>query len=180
LLRLYLDRELQLNSRSAVMLHIAPEECLMASFRRLPDLSYIPGDLVPPPDGVTLDVTDLALDSQSVDFIICSHVLEHVQEDVKALREFKRVLRPDGRALIMVPVDYGRAETYEDPSIVSPSGRLVAFNQEDHVRVYGADFDSRVRTAGFQLDANRYAQALDRRMVQRHGLNVDEVIYVCT
>jgi len=181
LLSLYLHNEVRLTGRPLRLLHFAPEYCFLQYFRRLSNLTYIPADLLDPPRGATrLDITDIALDPESVDLIICSHVLEHVQEDTKAMSELRRVLRPGGTALILGPVDYGRPATYEDRSIVSPKARLEAFEQNDHVRIYGADFDDRLRAAGFQVDANHYAERLGQQAVVLYGLQGDEIIYVCT
>ena len=181
LLSLYLRHELHLAEKPLTMLHFAPEYCFLRYFPKLSGLTYIPADLLDPPRGTRrLDVTDIALESASVDLIICSHVLEHVQEDAKAMGELRRVLRPGGTALVLGPVDYSRPATYEDPTIVSPEARRAAFEQSDHVRVYGADFDDRLRAAGFEVDANRYAQALGADATERHGLQRDEVIYVCS
>jgi len=82
--------------------------------------------------------------------LYCSHVLEHV-DDVAALAELFRVLKPDGVALLAVPIVEGWETSYEDPSIIDDYDRLVHFGQEDHVRRYGRDFRDRVRQAGFVL-----------------------------
>ena len=82
--------------------------------------------------------------------MVCSHVLEHVN-DRKALRELKRILRPSGTAILMVPIVEGWDTTYEDPSVSSPEGRDLHFGQSDHIRFYGRDFRDRVRDAGFEL-----------------------------
>jgi SAM-dependent methyltransferase len=180
LLLLYLRNELEIATRPLTMLHFAPERCLMRSFERFPNLTYIGGDLDPPRGAVKLDITNIELGSDTVDVVICSHVLEHVSEDAQAMREMRRVLRPGGSALIMGPVDYDRPQTYEDPTIVNPRARVAAFGQSDHVRLYGADFDQRLRAAGFEVDANRYAEQLPSDEVVRHGLDRHEIIYVCT
>jgi SAM-dependent methyltransferase len=180
LMLLYLQNELDLAHRPLKILHFAPEACMVRYFDRLPNLTYIGGDLDPPRGAIRLDITEIELDSDSVDVVLCSHVLEHVPADAQAISEMRRVLRPGGTALIMGPVEYDRSETYEDPSIVSPRARAVAFNQSDHVRIYGADFDDRLRAAGFALDANRYAQSLSDQEINRYGLDREEIIYVCT
>ena len=152
----------------------------MRAFERIPNLTYIGGDLDPPRGAVKLDITNIELGSATVDVVICSHVLEHVTDDAQAMREMRRVLRAGGRALIMGPVEYDRPQTYEDPTIINPRARVAAFGQSDHVRVYGADFDQRLRAAGFEVVANRYAEQLSSDAVVRHGLDRNEIIYVCT
>jgi SAM-dependent methyltransferase len=180
LLSLYLENEAQIATRPFTLLHFAPEACMMRYFARHPNVEYIGGDLDPPRGAIRLDITDIALESASVDILICSHVLEHVPDDARAMREMRRVLRRGGSALIMGPVEYERPTTYEDPSIVSPTARAAAFGQSDHVRLYGADFEQRLRDAGFDVDASRYATHLAPEKVERCGLDRDEILYVCT
>jgi len=49
------------------------------------------------------DVLDLPFDAGRFDFITALDVLEHLDDDTGALREFDRVLKPGGRAFIFVP-----------------------------------------------------------------------------
>jgi SAM-dependent methyltransferase len=177
---LFLRNELGIDNAPLRMLHFAAEYCYFRRFRRMPNIAYIAADLDPPLGAVRMDITDIGLDSGSVDVVICSHVLEHVDDDIAAMCELRRVLRPGGTALIMGPVDYDRATTYEDPSIVTPEGRLAAFNQNDHVRLYGADFDARLRQAGFQVAPRQYARELGDETIERYGLIDDEIIYICS
>jgi len=67
-----------------------------------------------------------------------SHVLEHITDDRAAMRELRRILRPGGWAIVMVPIEHGRTTTYEDPSITTPEERERAYWQSDHVRLYAA------------------------------------------
>ena len=179
MLILYMRDELSIATKQLRILHFAAEYCFIRCFRHMSNLSHILADLDPPRGGVKMDITDIPLESESVDLVICSHVLEHVQEDAKAMSELRRVLRPGGTALVMCPVEYERQSTYEDPSIVTPEARREAFHQNDHVRVYGADFDDRLRAAGFQVDPNRYGLSLGERAT-RYGLKTKEILYVCT
>lgn len=98
-----------------------------------------------------LNIEAIDLPDGLFDFVICNHVLEHV-DDSKALSEIYRVLAPDGLLVAMVPIVEGWAESYEDPAITDRSGRTDHFGQYDHVRYYGADFRDRIEAAGFTLD----------------------------
>ena len=97
-----------------------------------------------------MDITNLRLEDGRFSFVWCSHVLEHTENDYKAMAELFRVLRPSGVAVIMVPI-YG-ATTYENPEVKSPAERLKHFKQEDHVRLYGLDIENRLRDTGFKVD----------------------------
>jgi SAM-dependent methyltransferase len=93
----------------------------------------------------------MEVENNAFDLIICSHVLEHV-DDRKALREMLRVLRPGGIALLMTPVVEGWSETYENPNVDFPKDRVLHFGQDDHVRYFGADIRDRIKSAGFELE----------------------------
>src|SRR6185312_4157451 len=90
---------------------------------------------------------------QSVDILLCSHVLEHIPKDYKAMQEIARVLKPEGVAVLLVPLVKGVDETNEDPSIVSQALRWKYFGMGDHVRQYGKrDFLARLEEAGLQVE----------------------------
>lgn len=180
LMALYIQNELQLGQKPMTVLHFAAEPYFMRYFKEVPNLTYIAADLDPPSEAVRMDITDIALDDGSVDVVICSHVLEHVPDDAKAIREIKRVLAPGGLAMVLVPVHNNLPSTYEDPSITSPKDRLEAFHQRDHVRLYGADFEDRLGKCGVTVTVNRYAQSLGDEAIARYGLRKEEIIYICT
>lgn len=175
---LYLERRTDLFTRPSALLHVAPEPELERRLSRLPDLSYTTTDLSSPYAQVHADLEDLPFPTDSFDAILCSHVLEHVSDDGRALAELARVLRPSGWAALLVPVDVARAVTYEDTSIVRPAARREAFGQGDHVRVYGADFPERVRRAGLHVEVDRWLMELDEATIRRFGLGHDP-IYRC-
>ena len=100
--------------------------------------------------------------------IVCSHVLEHVPDDRRATRELVRILRPGGVALVLVPQDPSRSETYEDPSITSPEDRLAHFWQAEHLRLYGTDVGSRLEEDGFTVLVDRYMDVVNPQLVARH------------
>ena len=101
---------------------------------------------------VHADITQIPFVDDSFDVILCSHVLEHVPEDRQAMRELCRVLKPDGWALLLVPISSRRAETYEDATVVAPEDRERLFGQFDHVRIYGRDFKDRLEESGFHRE----------------------------
>jgi ubiquinone/menaquinone biosynthesis C-methylase UbiE len=123
-----------------------------------------------------MDAEHLTFPDNSFDVIYCSHVLEHVPEDRKAMRELARVLKPTGWAVLAVPVI--RDKTFEDPKITSPADRLRVYGQEDHVRAYGQDFADRLRESGFDVTVDPFARGLSEEMVQRYGLSRED-IYFC-
>jgi SAM-dependent methyltransferase len=180
LLWLYLAKKTDLfDGRAITMLHVAPEACFEPRLRKPLGKNYITADLFDPSAMVKMDVTDIGYPDQSFDVIYCSHVLEHVQDDRRAMREFHRVLKETGWAILLVPITV--EATFEDPSIIEPSERLKAFGQGDHVRRYGTDYTERLREAGFKVTVVTIEQFVDAEDAIRMGLTAASgEIYHCT
>jgi SAM-dependent methyltransferase len=180
LLWLYLaTRTKLLQGGVRTMLHVAPEPCLARRLERLPGLDYVTGDLYDRHALLRLDVTAMQFADASFDAIYCSHVLEHVPDDRRALREFYRVLKPGGWAILLVPIT--AATTFEDPSISDPAERLRLFGQEDHVRRYGPDYVDRLGEAGFAVEISTVSELASQAEALRMGLTAASgEIYYCT
>jgi predicted SAM-dependent methyltransferase len=178
---LYLCDEVGLTGKR--VLHLAPEEALARRLRTLP--GYETADLEPGPlVDRTVDARALPHADGSFDVILCSHVLEHIEEDVHVVKEFARVLAPGGLALVQVPVDRDLAATYDDPTIVEPDERARAFGQSDHVRVYAADVIDRLRAGGLEVrcvayDQERTAAERERYVLTDPGPFPGADIYRC-
>jgi SAM-dependent methyltransferase len=167
------------DGRSKKMLHVAPESCLEPRLRERLGDNYLTADLLNPRAMVRMDITDIQYADQTFDVIACSHVLEHVQDDRRAMREFCRVLTNDGWAIFLVPVTSDH--TIEDPSIIDPEERLRVFGQADHVRRYGPDFVDRLREAGFAVGIIGINDVVNDREAVEMGLTADTgTIYYCT
>ena len=130
---------------------MAPESCIQNALIQKPGIRYLGIDRYDDDANATeQDLTNLTYEAGSFDLLICSHVLEHIPDDRAALSEIYRVLRPGGLALIMVPIDRNRDETYEDPQIVSPSARHEA--PDTPITFEHADGTMRiVRASGFDV-----------------------------
>jgi predicted SAM-dependent methyltransferase len=152
------------------VLHFAPEEVLQDRLRRLPNLDYTSADLRSPLAMMHFDITDIPFEDDSVDVILCSHVLEHVPDDRRAMAEMIRVLKPGGWALALVPIDPHRNATHEDPTVAAPEDREREFGQADHVRLYGMDYPQRLEEEGFAVAVDDYIQTLDAATTARHAL----------
>ena len=176
----YVCAEKDLTPPGAVIFHAAPENILFKHFKKLKDVQYITADYMRPRHDVRLDIQHMPFPDESVDLIICNHVLEHVADDRMAMREFHRVLKPGGRAVLQAPIALAQAQTYEDPSITDGRGRELAFVQSDHVRLYGRDYGDRLESAGFDLDRVNWRARPDLfgADAEKHGYNPDEDIYV--
>lgn len=159
------------------VLHVAPEQSFINRFRKMTNLNYITADLVSPLADVRMDIQDIPYDEGSFDVVICNHVLEHVDDDIVAMREIFRVLKPGGWAILQVPVDWNRDYTYEDASIVTPKEREKHFGQYDHVRFHGTDYPNRLRSAGFIVDNEDFLQNFTPEEREYHRLPEKEMIW---
>jgi SAM-dependent methyltransferase len=177
---LYLHERTHLfSSKGLKVLHFAPERALGRALAGAPGIDYVSADLHDPAAMEQFDITDIPHPDGSFDVILCIHVLEHVDDDRRAMRELHRILAPNGFAIVLVPLDLARADTYEDPSITDPQERERAFWQADHLRLYGRDFPGRLREAGFDVTVDQWVRTLDPSTIQRHGLFPQEDMYVC-
>ena len=157
------------------LLHLAPEKCLQSKLQCR--FQYVSADWNSPLASLNADITRLPFSRQAFDAVICNHVLEHVTQDMLALRELRQVLKPTGWACIQVPMEGDR--TREDSAIVSPEERLRLYGQEDHVRQYGKDFRERLEAAGFCLQTFPKSMFLAPDQVTRISIESEQDVWIC-
>jgi SAM-dependent methyltransferase len=179
LMWLFLKEKTNFFTKNIKLLHIAPELCFINIFRRMKNLEYISADIESPLAMVRLDVHDIPFPKENFDVVFCNHVMEHVDDDIKAMSEIYRVLRHGGWAIIQSPVYTSLATTFEDPSITDPKQRERAYGQNDHQRKYGRDYADRLRKAGFQVTEDDFLNELSAATRTRYALPKEEIIYFC-
>ena len=175
LLALYLQQRTSVLTQPTDVLHIAPEEGIRRVLKRAGSARVVAVDLESPLADVKMDLRDLAFPANSFDVVICSHVLEHIDDDLRAMSEMHRVLRPGGFALVLVPYLEFEAKTREDPTVVDPAERRRLFGQWDHVRFYGHDLVDRLRSAGFDVEIERFGDTVPAETFERYALNRDPI-----
>lgn len=156
------------DGRRKRVLHVAPETCFTDKLRQRLGEGYLTADLMDKRAMVRMDITAIEFPNDAFDIIYCSHVLEHVPDDRRAMRELCRVLKPDGWAILLVPIN--AKETFEDPSVVDPAERLRLFGQEDHVRRYGPDYVNRLQESGFQVREISVSELFSGDQARRVGI----------
>jgi len=179
LLWLYLKNETDFFNKKLTVLHFAPEQAFYKRFRKLNNLDYTTTDLNSPLADVKADICDLPFSDKSFDFILCNHVLEHIPDDTKAMNELYRILKPGGTAILQIPQELDRAESFQDDSITDPKERAKIFGQYDHVRVYGRDYFDKLRAVGFKVEEANYTSELSEAEIDKFRLAKGEVIPVC-
>ena len=164
------------------VLHFAPELIFYKLFSSHKLIDYWPVDLNP--DAYhgrvrkAVDITNIPFDDDSFDLIMCTHVLEHIPDDRKAMRELYRVLKPKkGIAFINVPL-YNLPVTFENPEYNTPELRLKYFGQKDHVRKYGNDYPERLSDVGFGIQIFT-AKGTDNKILEHYGFRKNGKTFVC-
>ena len=162
------------------LLHIAPEVALMRKFRKMyarEKERYVTADLESPLADMHFDVQEIPIEDGAFDCVICNHIMEHVEDDRKALKEIFRILRRGGWGVILSPVELEREKTFEDDSITDREERTRIFGQYDHRRIYGRDYTERLQEAGFEVYDIPYKEAFTAAEQQRYAL-CDDHLYI--
>ena len=181
MMALYLEREVGVGRRKLDLLHIAPEYGLYLWIKRHPGVRYTGSDIDTRryrhiENIGTADLMDMPFESNAFDVVICSHVLEHVPDDVRAMRELRRVLKPSGTALLPVPLAMDGGGTDEDSTMADPSEQNRRFGQWDHLRLYGKDdYLKRLSEAGFEVSTFSPFDTMPEEARRLH-LNPSEIL----
>jgi len=176
---LWLDRQLTRYNHPLSLLHFAPEAGLRTFLKTDKRIHYRTADLNRTDVDDNVDIRDLTLYNDcSFDSFICSHVLEHVDDDIASVNQLFRILKPGGWGIIMVPILLSLTTTYSDPSISTEVERSEHFGLEDHLRVYSkSDFLSLLKAPGFevhQFSRNYFGE----KAFRLNGLSPNSVLYV--
>lgn len=189
LLTLFLENETNFFTKGGSVLEIGPAKGFSARCKQYKNIKYVSVDLSSELADKKMDITHLEFDDNSFDYIICYHVLEHIKDDKKAIREMVRVLKSEGMCLIAGPVDINRNKTYEnDSKELTDNERESIFGQHDHVRIYGKDFVKRLEKGGFSVEVLNYVNRFTPEEREKYGLKdnynlllfeTNDDIYVC-
>ena len=182
LVKVYLDSIDFFNTKKRI-LHFAPEINIGLKLQNKFKENYIPCDI-----NLTryteikninkIDILMIPFENESFDNVICNHVLEHIDNDSKAMSEIFRILKPEGWAILQVPVSYKIETTIENPEITLPEERLKHFGQTDHVRIYQTDdYIRRLKSTGFIVKTNS-ASEIEYRKIKKLALHPKEKIFI--
>jgi ubiquinone/menaquinone biosynthesis C-methylase UbiE len=125
-----------------------------------------------------IDIQSIDYPDDMFDVIICFHVLEHVTDDRKAVRELARILNNSGIAYIGVPI-FNIDTTFEDPAHDTPELRLRHYGQTDHVRKYGKDFPGMLSEEGFNVKTIKVPEEFTNKEIFHYGLKGNEIFFEC-
>lgn len=133
------------------ILYFAPEYSMMKWMKRN-KVKCTTADLFSKNVDLQLDIQATGVPDESYDVVICNHVLEHVDDFRKALKEMYRILRPGGSFICSFPMDPKIELLDEDPSVQIEKERVERFGQNDHKRVFGMKADQFLVEAGFRVE----------------------------
>lgn len=172
-------RILKYGANNIAMLEIAPTRPLSAMLKKTGEITLRTADLMMEGVDDRIDITDMNCYADGAfDAFICSHVLEHVPDDLKALRELLRILKPGGWGILMVPIILTLDQIDEDPLLEDIAERWRRFGQDDHVRMYSRNgLVERAEGAGFVV--KQYGQEyFGAEVFKKHGITGTSILYV--
>jgi SAM-dependent methyltransferase len=177
---LWIDQQIQKKKFSKGMraVHFAPEAALSRKLKSIDLFDYKTADLLMNDVDYKVDMMDMPFEDESLDFFICSHVLEHVENDDMAIKELYRITKQNGRGILMAPIIVGLEKTVEDPSVKDDAGRWRLFGQNDHVRLYAHDdYVRKIRSNGFRVEelGKKY---FGEKIFRTLGLKPSSILYV--
>ena len=178
LIYLFLLKKTLLFKDKSNVLHIAPEDCLIKTFKNFNNIDYTTADLNSPLADIKMDIHKMPFKNNSFQYILCNHVLEHVNDDIKALKEIKRVMKKGGLGIVQVPFYYPiPKETVEDKKIITKREREKYYGQSDHVRKYGKDYMKRLESVGFKVKCYKPQDLLNNSEIKKYGVLKNEDLY---
>lgn len=178
LIWIYLKEKTNFFNQKLHILHIAPEACYIKRFEKIHGDQYITADIESPLAKVKMDIHEIPFAENTFDVVLCNHVLEHVRDDIKAMSEIHRVLKPGGFSILLVPFFNPIGDvTFEDNSITDPHEREKIFGQDDHVRKYGRDYAKRIERSGLKAVEDPFVNELSDEVRKKFGLAKGEIIY---
>lgn len=174
----WLKEKLSNVSNKLKMIHFAPEPSLSVWLKENYDLEYSTADLSMSGVDHQLDMMSMSFGDCEFDCFICSHVLEHVEDDGVALDELYRILKVGGWGILMVPISTAISNTLEDKSHTSDADRWKHYGQNDHVRLYAHnDYVDKVRKHKFVLHEFGL-KYFSKRVFAELGLKETSILYV--
>jgi SAM-dependent methyltransferase len=159
--------------------HVAPEPRISKELLKHSNIDYVCGDLFAegyeyPSYVQNMNILDLSFEDNRFDIVLCNHVLEHIEDDRTAMKELLRILKPDGFAILQVPISNVIDKTIENFTITDTQERLRLFGQKDHCRLYGKDYVQRLENVGFKVEKVSIAA-----QYSKYAVNPEEQLFIC-
>lgn len=156
-----------------IILHFSPSPSIKTKMESLDNIKYVTSDYAGEFEAAKrLNIESINEPSDSYDLVICYHILEHIENDIRAMKELNRIIKPKGKCIIQTPFKTG--EIYENEEVKTDEERLIHFGQKDHLRIYSVEgLINRLESVGFQTELKEY-QAINNN----YGYNINEKVIV--
>lgn len=180
LIEYWIDRQVQAGTfrKGAKLLHFSPEAALSKKLRELNLFEYQTADYGMEGVDYKIDIMNIPVGDETIDFFICSHVLEHVESDDKAIQELYRITKTGGCGILVAPISVGLEHTIEDPSMTTEAERWRHFGQNDHVRLYAHnDYVAKIKANGFEVE-QLGIKDFGKETFMRLGLTETSILYI--
>lgn len=165
--------------KECTVVHFAPEQQIRNKLESSVNCDYYPGNVIRGGGLHKIDVTDIPYVDKFADYIIINHVMEHVADEEKAIKEMKRILKNDGKIIMSFPISMEQ-NTFENKAIVSEEDRDKYYGQKDHVRLYGMDYKERFENYGLIIKIFSPKDYFNDADIEKYGLLKDDILMLCS
>ncbi len=176
---LCLDGLILPQSNTLKVIHFAAEPGLKKKLKKLSFIDYQSADKFPHLGEVQADLTALPFEDNSYDFIICSHVLAHIEEEEKAIIEMKRVLKPSGKIILMTYINWDNAITEVIDRGMTKEERVIFYHQDKPLRIHGTDFKTYLSSFNLMVELVSPQDIADQEIIDQLRLDEKDAIFIC-
>lgn len=159
------------------ILHFAPENFGSILSRR-ENIEYYSADVSEGRADYVVDITNISFSDSFFDYCVANHVLEHIEDEEKAICELRRVTKAGGFLILSFPVCMEIA-TLEDKRHDTEERKEIYYGQRDHVRLYGNDFKQRLEKYGLEVEVYSPQERISKEDTVYYGFIWEDITIVC-
>ena len=173
----YLNTQ-ELLIKNVKILHFGPARIIEKNLKKIKTIDYLSADINPNLAMEVMDITNITYEHESFDFLICSHILSDIPDDILALNEMYKVLKKGG-TLILIEPTLETYNTHEDKSLKTEKERLNIYGNRFSLRFYGRDLISKISSIGFKVIEYDYKKTLSEKKIKKYGLQNSGEFFLC-
>ena len=177
LVYLFLQKLLKQNiiNLHSKIIHFSPESSLENNLFRKKFTNYTTADIITGKCDIDLNLQDFNYKEKNFDLVICNHVLEHIENDMVAIKNIYSILKPNGVAMLQVPLSTLIKKDFKKENVNTNNERLDNYGQIDHVRIISKEnYLKKLEQVGFKLKLD-YMES-EKNNITSYGLNLKEFI----
>jgi len=167
-------------NRNKKVLYIAPEFQILEVISNNKSSMIVTGDLKITNVDCLFNVEELCFVSNCFDYVICNHVLSHVDNEKKGLDEMYRVLKKGGKLILTVPINQSITNSIDSRQI-EESKRLSVTGSVDHRRAYGTNFKNELSISRFdKVSHYNFYEENGRELCCTYCIDRNEDIFIAS